>query len=47
MVSNGLQFQASQYSHEVCIKFHHQFFNKYDNQVANGSCQLLSLREAS
>jgi hypothetical protein len=47
MVSNGLQFQASQYSHEVCIKFHHQLFSKYVNQVANGFFQLLSLNEAS
>jgi len=47
MVSSGLQFQALQYSREVCIKFHHQFSSKYVNQVANGSSQLFSLREAS
>jgi hypothetical protein len=47
MVSSGLQFQALQYSHEVCIKSHHQFYGKYVNQVANGSSQLLSLRETS
>jgi len=47
MVSNGLQFQASRYSHEVYIKFHHQFSSQYVNQVANGSFQLLSLKEAS
>jgi hypothetical protein len=47
MVSNGLQFQALQYSHEVCIKFYHQFSSKYVNQVANVSSQLFSFKEAS
>jgi hypothetical protein len=47
MVSSGLHFQALQYSHEVYIKFHHQFSSKYVNQVANGSFQLFSFKKAS